>query len=94
MNGVIYILTKPSFPEYVKIGLDLLQYAVSMYEHQDFWSALEGYGFDSAEAHCEALVAQNDLLGAVKYAKGVADADSKYNDLLSKYATPLVNDTL
>ena len=33
MNGVIYILTKPSFPEYVKIGLDLLQYAVSMYEH-------------------------------------------------------------
>lgn len=75
-------------------AMDLLQYAVSMYEHQDFWSALEGYGYDSAEAHCEALVAQNDLLGAVKYAKGLADADTKYNDLLNKYATPLVNDTL
>lgn len=75
-------------------AMDLLQYAVSMYEHQDFWSALEGYGYDSAEAHCEALVAQNDLLGAVKYAKGLADADSKYDALLEKYADPLVEKTL
>lgn len=75
-------------------AIDLLQYAISMHDHQDFWSALEGYGYDSAEAHCEALVAQNDLLGAVKYAKGLADADSKYSELLEKYATPLVDDTL
>lgn len=75
-------------------AMDLLQYAVSVYEHQDFWSALEGYGYDSAEAHCEALVAQNDLLGAVKYAKGLADADSKYDALLEKYASILVDETL
>lgn len=75
-------------------AMDLLQYAVSMYEHEDFWSALEGYGYDSAEAHCEALVAQNDLLGAVKYAKGLADADSKYDALLKKYAETLVQNTL
>lgn len=75
-------------------AIDLLQYAVSMYEHQDFWSALEGYGYDSAEAHCEALVAQNDLLGAVEYAKGLADTNSKYKELLQKYAEPLVEETL
>lgn len=75
-------------------AMDLLQYAVSMYEHQDFWSALEGYGYNSAEAHCEALVAQNDLLGAVKYAKGLADADTKYDALLKKYADTLVENTL
>lgn len=73
---------------------DLLQAAIHMYDHQDLWSALEGYGYDSAEAHCEALVAQNDLLGAVKYAKGLADADSKYDGLLKKYADPLVQNTL
>lgn len=75
-------------------AMELLQYAVSMYEHQDFWSALEGYGYDSAEAHCEALVAQNDLLGAVAYANGLADTDSKYKELLQKYAEPLVEKTL
>lgn len=73
---------------------DLLQAAIHMYDHQDLWSALEGYGYDSAAAHCEALAAQNDLLGAVKYAKGLADADSKYDGLLKKYADPLVQNTL
>lgn len=75
-------------------AMELLQYAVSMYEHQDFWNALEGYGYDSAEAHCEALVAQNDLLGAVEYAKKLADTDSKYSGLLEKYAPMLVTETL
>lgn len=75
-------------------AMELLQYAVSMYEHQDFWSALEGYGYDSAEAHCEALVAQNDLLGAVAYANGLAEKDNKYRSLLEKYAPTLVTETL
>lgn len=75
-------------------AMDLLKYAVSMYVHPDFLSAHEGYKYDAAEAHCEALVAQNDLLGAVKYAKELADDDSKYNDLLAKYTQPLIDKTL
>lgn len=75
-------------------AMDLLQYAVSMYNHQDFWSALDGYSYDSAKAHCEALVGKDDLAGAVKYAKGLADTDPKYNDLLEKYANPFVQKIL
>lgn len=75
-------------------AIELLQYAVGMYNHQDFSSALGEYGYIAAEAHCEALVAQNDLLGAVKHAKGLAVADSKYSTLLEKYARPLVDQTM
>ena len=85
--------------EYVKNGQyseasKLIASVRAVYDHQKLREAAEKYNLSTAEAHCEELASQNDLLGAVKYAKELADMDSSYCDLLNKYAAPLVEETL
>ncbi len=75
-------------------AIELIEYAISMYNCPELWNALKSYEYDANVTHCEALAEQNDILGAVRYVKGLADADAKYQALLNEYAKTLVADTL
>lgn len=75
-------------------AIDLLKYAVDMYAHEDFLTAIGEYEYDYAESHCKAMIAQGDLLDAVAYADDLYNLDNDYWPLLEKYGSMLVEDTL